>query len=246
MNSPTVLVIQADGAFSQFLREAGCRVLNLELVRATPIEDLSDFAAMLERIDEYDGLLITSPVAAKVLVDNLKGRDLNLKVYVLGERSRDVLNAAGLNVVYRSSANTASNLLEELGRGEFAGKKLLFISGDRSMRTIPQLLSENARIDEVVVYKTIDVRPDENELERILTQLTDGVIHWVCFFSPSAVESFLKAIGDHSIGRAHVATIGETTEKRARAAGLPVNFVSPRAAAKDFAGSLMEYIKNID
>jgi uroporphyrinogen-III synthase len=248
MNFPTVLVIQADGTFSALLREAGCRVLNLEVVRATPIEDLSDFTATVQRIDEYDGLFVTSPVAARVLVDQLKasGRDLNAKVYVLGERAREVLDLSGLNVLFRSSANTASELIEAIGRDEFAGKKLLFIRGDRSMRTIPELLSENARIDEIVVYRTIDVPPDEKELKTILAQLTDGVIRWVCFFSPSGVEGFLKAVGNESIGRAAVATIGETTDKRARDAGLPVNFVSPKATAKDFAVSLMERIKNID
>jgi len=63
----TVIVARADDAFSQILREAGIEVVNLELIRTEVIEDLSEFENLISRLDEYDGVFFTSPVAAAVV-----------------------------------------------------------------------------------------------------------------------------------------------------------------------------------
>ena len=248
MKCPTVLVTQPDGTFSSLLREAGFDVLNLELVRTEPVEDLGELNSRLDNGDEFDGIFITSPVAAKILVARVNelSRDLDCKIYVLGERAREVVETAGLNVVYRPSANTASDLVGAFDTEEFAGRKLLFIRGDRSLRTIPELLQSISRVDEVVVYRTIDVWPDDSEVSAVISQLAGGLIHWVCFFSPSGVESFVKRMGEHAMRIPAVATIGETTAQSARGLGLAVDFVSTKSTASDFAATFVEYIKNID
>lgn len=245
MKAPAVLVIRKDDPFSALLRKSGCRVLSLELTKTEPVEDLSEMHARFEQFGKYDGLFFTSPTAAEVF--KAQAADVSLgfrgKVYVLGGRARRVLEDTGLDLVYRSSANTAEELLETLSETEFAGKRFLFVRGDKSLRTIPEILNGKAAIDEVIVYRTVETRTDESVVESLNEQFEKGEIDWVCFFSPSGVESFRKLFGANINKAINIAVIGTTTAKKAMEAGLKPQFVSQRANAEDFAVEFIEHIK---
>ena len=231
-----ILAIRRDDEFSSTLRECGYEVINFELVRTEPVENLSEFDEMLARLDAYDGVFITSRNAARIFADRMGARNFSGKVYVLGERSRAVLENAGLNVVFRDEANTAEELINLLGAAEFSGKKLLFVRGNRSMRTVPEMLSGIAEIDEVEVYRSVHADVDETSFVNVRDKLARLEIDWVCFFSPSAVERFVELF---NAGDAKIAAIGKTTGNAVIKAGLNLRLVSPRATSKDFAGSLV-------
>ena len=240
---PAVLVIRKDDQFSQILREASLDVINLELIKTQPVADLAALREKLDRLSNYDGLFFTSQASAEVFAGKYGGRnDYKGPVYVLGERARKVLEAAGLNVIFRDSANTISALLSSFDNSEFDGKRFLFLRGDKSMRTIPDFLNGRANVEEVIVYENKSVRPDETKLTELTARITKGEIDWVCFFSPTGIEQFQKLFGvDSSIS---VAAIGTTTAQKAKSCGFSVQFISERSNAEDFANGLIERIKN--
>src|SRR5687768_1507794 len=140
MKSPAVLVIRRDDPFSSTLRENGCEIINLELIKTEPVENLVELEKRLARIKNYDGIFLTSPVAARIFLEKLResGASYNGKVYVLGERARDVIESTRLNIVFCEAANTAEELIRSFDAAEFDGKKFLFIRGSKSMRTVPE------------------------------------------------------------------------------------------------------------
>ncbi|HEX3100690.1 MAG TPA: uroporphyrinogen-III synthase, partial [Pyrinomonadaceae bacterium] len=102
MKRPTILVIRPDDGFSSFLRESGFEVLNLELIKTESVDDLTELADTIRQIDQYDGIFLTSPVAAEIFLKQLfngSGKAIRGNIYVLGERSRDVLTGSALNIV---------------------------------------------------------------------------------------------------------------------------------------------------
>ena len=235
MKERVVLVARRDDEFSDTLRENGCEVINLELIRTEPIENLSELDERLARLEAFDGVFITSQNAAKIFAERFSGRKFQGKVYLLGDRSRAVLENTGLNAVFREDANTVKELIDLLGIAEFSGKNLLFVRGNRSMRTVPEMLGNIANIDEVEVYRTFDADIDETRLVNIRVKLASREIDWVCLFSPSAVERFVKLF---DAGDVKVAVIGKTTGDAVKKAGLNLQMVSPKATSKDFAESL--------
>jgi uroporphyrinogen-III synthase len=246
MRRPAILVIRNDDRFSRLLREAGFEVLNLELIRTQPVADLSDLDDKLRRLNEYDGLFFTSPAAAEVFVRGSSGRaGFSGPVYALGDRARRVLESAGLNVVFKDSANTADELISSLEPSDIAGKKFLFVCGDKSMRTIPERLKGRATVDEIIVYETKQVPLKTEEIEDVVGRLKNGDIGWVCFFSPSAVERFSEVFDENGF-HAKAAAIGETTAQKARDMGFEVEIVSPRSNGEDFARALIGHITNIE
>ena len=247
-NALAILVLRKNGHFSFLLRQHKFEVLNLELIRTEPLDDQSELDALLKRIANYDGLFITSPAAAKVFADRLSSGGHNFlgKVYVLGDRSKRVLKSRGLDIVFRDKADTAEELIKSFPDAEFADKTFLFIRGERSMRTIPRILGATARIDEIPVYRTIDITPDAEFVSQIRTRLRRGEIGWLCFFSPSGIKSLGRVFDLDDIRKTKIAAIGETTATAATGAGWQVDFISRRSGTDDFAESLIEHIKNIE
>ena len=243
MRAPVVLVLRGSDAFSDKLKTRGLEVINLELIRTELIVDTGEIAEMLTQLDRFDGLFFTSPHAAEAFVKIQRAFDGD--IYVLGDRAKKVFDNAGINVRSQPQATTAAAMIEAFGAAEFSGKRFLFVRGDKSMRTIPDMLAGKAEIEELIVYRTIDQRPDLETERDIRARLENREIDWLCFFSPSGVDSFGKIFDTTDLIGVNTAVIGQTTAGAAEAAGLNVNFVSQRTRAEDFADDLIEHIKQI-
>jgi uroporphyrinogen III methyltransferase/synthase len=243
VSKPTaILVLRADDEFSQMLRGSGLEVFNLPLIKTEPLEDQSELHRCIAKIHEYDGLFFTSPVSAEIFGCEI-GESRNAirgKLYTMGTRAKWVLEEAGLPAFFDPSVNTAEELITSRSDDEFRGKKFLFLRGDRSILTIPNLLKEKAVVDEVVVYRTIGCRPAEADIIKTANSLRSGDFDWLCFFSPSAVEVFQDTFGTSD--RTKTATIGRTTAGRAEELGFDVSFISPRSSAIDFAQAFVSHL----
>ncbi len=248
MRHSAILVLRADGRFSELLRKNGCKVINLELLKTEEVSDLDEFVSTIQRINEYDGVFLTSPVAAEIFLRHLtsEGRKFSGKVYVLGERAKTVMDRSGLRVISSAGANTAKDLIESFDLSEFAGKNLLFIRGDRSVRTIPEMLASIAPVDELVVYNTVEAPRNDSVIEDVRDRLKMNDVAWTCFFSPSGVDTFISNFGSEDLATVKAAVIGATTARRATEMGLNVGFISERSNAEDFAAGFAAYIKNIE
>jgi uroporphyrinogen-III synthase len=243
---PSVLVIRRNDRFSELLREVGLEVQNLELIMTRPADDLSDLSQKLEKLDEYDGLFFTSPAAAEVFVERVEADSFSGSVYVLGERARKIFVEKGFDVIFRADANTAEELITSFGNSEFEGKRFLFVRGARSIRTIPELLTGTAVVDEVIVYETVAAQRNSVRIEELKAKISMGQIGWVCFFSPSAAEEFATVFDRIELGKVKSAAIGETTARQARRIAMSVEFVSKRSNPEDFAQGLIEHINSIE
>jgi len=238
MKPAFVLVVRRDDRFSELLRESGFEAHNLELISAEPLDDQTELNARLEHLNEYDGLFFTSPLAAEVFVAAEKGFDG--KIFALGWRAKNVLESAGFDVVFIEAANTAAEMMGNLDLRELTGKRLLFIRGNKSMRTVVELMDGKAAVDEVVVYETKTMEPNEATLRELRSRFQAGRIDWVCFFSPSGVEAFCD-IFEKPLSK--MAAIGETTAKTLAGAGLTADLISTEATAETFADELTKVIK---
>jgi len=247
MTARRILVIRSDDRFSKTLRDAGHDVINLNLIRTVPADDLEKLDDSLGRLNVYDGLFFTSPLAATVFVDRVADRVAELpRCYALGERAKQVLEAAGIDTIFIESANTAEEMIRAFPADEFDGQTFLFIRGDRSVRTIPELLNGRADVDEVIVYETRSERPAEKLIDEVKRKFGRNEIHWTCFFSPSGVDAFEQIFDRTEVKHRRAATIGNTTAERARKAGFDVEFISRKANSDEFARGLIEHINGIE
>lgn len=242
---PAILVLREESEFSRELRDQGFEVLDLPMIETRRLSDLSDLRKHLAEIERFDHIFLTSRAAAGVLVDELTSELLAKlpTVHVLGDKAREMLEKHGVAVKYKESANTADELLDSIGESTFAGSSILFIRGEMSLRTIPERLRAAAVVEESVVYETVDAHVENEEAVK---RLAAGEVDWLCFFSPSAVESFKKRNFAAGGKKPKAAVIGKTTANSARFHGFDVDFISERASAIEFARGLARHINGFE
>lgn len=242
----TILVIRKTDEFSRILHQNGFEVINLPTIETTPLEDLSDLETKLVRIEDYDGIFITSQPAARILAEKIDELNVNFagEIYVLGKSSFEILKSKDFNLVFFEDANTAAEMLEKISPDELNNKYFLFVRGEKSLETIPNFLAEIAVCDETIVYRNQPIALDSDSISKITVSFESSMIEAVCFFSPSGAESFISEFGTEFLHQTKIAAIGKTTADFFEKRNLKIDFVSPKATAKDFAESLIKYLKN--
>lgn len=242
-----VLVIRHEDEFTAILKSNKIEVINLPLIFTKPVADRSLLQDSFAHIESYDGIFFTSPAAANVFLETASSLSVNYKskIYALGERCRSVFANNGFEVT-GVSANTISEFLDSFDQTEFAGKRFLYLRGNKSLRIISERLAEIAQIEEVVVYTTETESIDHTEIDKISADINAKKIEWICFFSPSAVDRFIEEFGSDMLGSLKISAIGKTTETYISAAGFDVEFVSPIASSAAFAHSFLEHIERFE
>lgn len=240
-----ILVIRRFDEFSRILSENNFQVINLPLIETTPLEDLSEFEKKLDALDEYDGIFITSSAAAKIFAEELAKRntDYKGKIYVVGGKSFEILRKLNFDLIYKNEVNTAAELLEMIPQENLSGKRNLFIRGERSLNIVPDFLANFGEVDETIVYRNKEIALKTDKIKAIREKFKNVRIEFVCFFSPSAGESFIKQLGKEILHQTRIAAIGKTTAEYFQKQNLSVDFVSPKTAAQTFAESLCEHLK---
>jgi uroporphyrinogen-III synthase len=129
------------------------------------------------------------------LANTLSVAYLGSNVFCVGPNTRLFLERSGFNVM--ECKDDAAQLAETIVSG-YAGESFTFFSGNLRRNELPLLLT-NAGIDfnEIQVYETA-LTP------HTITATADGIL----FFSPSAVESYLKG---NTVTDEACFCIGETT-----------------------------------
>ena len=146
--------------------------------------------------DIFDNLIITSQNAAQSVLLHPKCEDLKTKnVFCVGLKTKALLEENGFNViVYVDYASDLAEIITLI----YSNESYTFFSGNLRKETLPKALKEaKIKFNEIQVYETT-LTP-----QKIKTTV-DGIL----FFSPSAVESYLK---DNKIKAEICFCIGNTT-----------------------------------
>lgn len=143
-----------------------------------------------------DNLIFTSKNAVQSILqhpkcDELKGKN----IFCVGMKTKDLLEENGFNVIaYTGYAADLTEIISLI----YGKETFTFFSGNLRRDVLPNTLKENGiAFNEIEVYETLLTPKKINEK-------LDGIL----FFSPSAVESYLKL---NIIKEEMCFCIGETT-----------------------------------
>jgi uroporphyrinogen-III synthase len=169
----------------------------------------ADFIKVISREFDYtnhnDFLIFTSQNAVESVLQNKAASELkSIPCFCVGEKTKGLLEKNGFEVIVISdyAAELASIICNQYPKSSFT-----FFSGNLRRDILPDALQlAQMKYDEIQVYETI-LTPHEIHTK------PDGIL----FFSPSAVESYLKAntISNEmcfSIGKATAEVIERATQ----------------------------------
>ncbi len=225
------------GGLAAELRSAGAEPVLLPLVEVAPLADLSPLDAALEKLEDYDALLLTSRNAARIFEERRRARRPDASAppaWCVGPATAQAALSTGLAVrsLPAAGADAQTLLGVLLESGSPAGRRFLFPCAVGAREGLAAgLVRAGAQVDAIPIYRSVPAPLDAGWLR---AELATGNLDALTFASPSAVRAFeaqLEAGSRAAARRAICVAIGATTAAALRDADLGPDAVAAEPSA---------------
>jgi uroporphyrinogen III methyltransferase / synthase len=251
------------------LRAKGAEVVPLPLIRIAPPQDFTPLDSALCELTDFDWLIFTSQNAVTAVADrlaalqdsketpasvipslpaqagaarNLSSSSRSLRIAAVGKATAEAAQLSGFNVTHVGHGGTAPELVHEFA-SELRGKRILLPRSNRAAAAlVVQLRDLDARITEVVAYRTVAVASVDSHTRESVSN-ADAIL----FFSPSAVNAFLALTksGVLSSLRSDIAVgaVGPVTRFALHEAGLRCDFEASEPSVNGIVAAFTAYFE---
>jgi uroporphyrinogen III methyltransferase/synthase len=212
------------------LLELGSQPILAPTIDIQPPETWTAVDRALGRLRDFDWIVFTSVNGVHFLLGRLwdTGGDVrrfgNARIAAIGEGTAQALAEYHLRADLIPETFRAEALAEAL-RPHVSGKRMLWARASRGRDVLPaELRAAGAELEEVVVYRNLDVAALDPE---VIREMESGQIDWICLSSPSIARSLHRLLthaAREQIGKSvRVASISPVTTAAVRELGLTVD-----------------------
>ena len=253
LSDKTVVVtrrVEQAKEFSDVLQQNGANVLLFPAVEIVEPASWNECDTALEHVSGYSGIVFTSRNSVKYffhrVINRKKEQDVRkCPLYAVGDKTKNAIDEFGFQTEELPGHFSAESLARMLTNGSVTGKKYLFPKGNLARNEIVDILTgHGARVDDVVVYRTLEPLMDEDRKRMISKIKTQADL--ITFFSPSSVVHFLRSFDRSDLRTKHIAVFGATTLDAAQQEGLTVNIVSPNSTLEAFVGAIRQFYSHTE
>jgi uroporphyrinogen III methyltransferase/synthase len=208
------------------LESMGAEAVEAPMIRILPPDDYSSLDAACQRIGTFDWVVFSSANAVETFIHRLLAtphdlRELKgVKLCAVGVATTARLARYGLKVDLTPAEFRAEALARAISdTADVRGLRILLPRADIGREVVAEELRlRGADVTEVVAYRTV-VEPEREGEPDIYRMLLERRIDVVTFTSPSAVRSFVSALGAEPaadlLRTTVVASIGPVTAEAA-------------------------------
>lgn len=241
----TVLVTRPEhqaASFVQELKQYGLNSVVFPTIEIRPAE-----AWKVPDLRKFDGVFFTSPNSAGFFMSKLLSESheelenlQKIKIWAVGKTTAQDLAAYGLTTQPLPKIADAVTLMEEISDDTVSGSTFLFLKGNLSLGTIPDVIRKRGgTCVELTVYENL--QPSLEASANIKELLEKGGLSCLSFTSPSTAVNFFEAIGTTAVPEGVlIAAIGTTTAKALEKIGLQVDVIPSCFDAPSFAKAIAE------
>jgi uroporphyrinogen-III synthase len=226
LTGKTILVTRSTEQSSEFsdrLTQAGATVLSFPTLEIGPPSSWQALDESIDRLDEFDWLILTSANGVSAFFDRLlaRGKDhqhlAQIKIAVVGKKTAQSLENQGIQSDFIPPDFVADALVEHFPEA-VAGCKILFPRVETGGREVlvKQLADKGAEVVEVAAYES---RCPQTIPSAALDALQRQAVDLVTFASSKTVKNFcqlLKETDRSSWEGICVASIGPQTSQTCR------------------------------
>ncbi|SDT29584.1 uroporphyrinogen III methyltransferase / synthase [Paenibacillaceae bacterium GAS479] len=235
---------------SDLIEEMGGEPCEYPVIETRALSDAS-LAAVMDAAPSYDWMFFTSVNGVEYFFRQLSeaGYDIRrfhrARIAAVGPKTRDALQARGLQAETLPGSFQAEGMLEHLAPLLLPGQRALFVRGALARDTLLQDFEQRGmEADTLTVYETL--LPEQQD-EYALECIREGRVHAITFTSSSTVTNLLEMLrraGEHNplqlLVGCEIACIGPITAQTAREAGLEPTVLSQEATMESLAAALAE------
>lgn len=244
---------EAGPALTHRLNQLGADVLEMPAFQVTPAQDDAELDRLIHALaggSDWDWILFTSANAVTFFLQRVLSLGYDLRILghcglgAVGEATARALATFHLKADFVPSKFSGLDWAAEVG--DLAGKRVLVPRSAVAPADTPdELRRRGAYVEAPIAYS---VAPTEADAD-VLDALSNGIIDWITFFSPSAVRGLLeiltKAFGRQQalslLKQPRTACIGPTTAAEAVKIGLHADLVAEEYSLDGLVESLIRW-----
>jgi len=234
------------------LEALGAEVLSLPVIGIADPDDWAAADAAIDRIAEYDWIVLTSVNGVDRLDARMQLRGLRLadlgdsRIAVVGSATAERLREFGLEPAVVPERFHAEGLVASLqAAGLCAGARVLVARAAEAREVLPdELRALGAAVDVAAVYRLVTVAPDPEVLARVAGGGVDAIV----FASGGTARRFLDVVDaagfEHAdvFARAAVVSIGPVTTEALRRLGVRVDVEAEASTSEALVEALVEFL----
>ncbi len=235
----------------QNLSEMGADVLECPTIKIVPSDDLSSLKAAVERLITYDWIVFTSVNGVKYFFEYLFENGLDaralghIKTAAIGPATARMLLGFGLQTDIIPETYRAESVVEAFSGQNMAGRRVLLPRAGGARTVLPRELKKmGADVDEVITYQAVQ---DNQNVDILLENLQNSLVHMVTFTSSSTVKNFRALLDDQLVSRlmegVTVACIGPITADTAKESGFDVHVVAGEFTIPGLCEAIVQYYR---
>jgi uroporphyrinogen III methyltransferase/synthase len=236
---------------SSALAQLGAEPVEVPVIVITDPTSYDALDQSLERVAEFDWLVLTSANGVTAVVERLRYLGMDIrdlkgpKVAAIGPGTAKALERFAVRVDLVPREFVAEALAEALLEQGIAGKRVLLARAEEARDVLPVSLQEaGAQVTVAPCYRTV---PAEGVGERIRKLIESNEVDAITFASSSSVRAFVDGLAGQNVaeltGGLVVACIGPITAGAARDTGLHVDVVPDEYTIPGLAEALAEFAR---
>ena len=221
---------RGNAEFANKIISHGGNPIDLTTIKIEPLTNTDRFMRALVKPSEYDWIAFTSSNGVEIVFDFLRGLGKDARVFcsakvaAIGRETAAALAECGINTDFVPTIYTSKELGKQLAAcWNLHGKKILLLRSQAASNELVEWLERaGAEVNNVPAYR---IAAAKSKCDWLIKKITDGIIDWVTFASPSSVESFFEQIQCDLVNSSSVkvASIGPTTSEELRRLGVKVD-----------------------
>lgn len=168
-------------------------IIHRPLIKSVSLEDYTQADKVLRRLSTYDWIVFTSTNGVEIFFQRLNAIGLDTrsigtaKIAAIGRTTAERLKAFGVLADMQPKLESSVGLLEEFKKISVKDKRILLVRPKvGSSVLLDGLADTKAAVEEVMVYRNVDIEPEETDFD---------FIDQILFTSGSTIRAFLKIYG---------------------------------------------------
>ncbi len=197
-------------------------IIHRPLIKSVPLDDYTQADKVLKRLNTFDWIVFTSTNGVEFFFQRLNAVGLDtrsigtVKVAAIGKTTAEKLKTFGVLVDMQPNLESSAGLLEEFKKVSVKGKRILLVRPKvGSSMLLDDLADADAAIEAVVVYRNVNIEPEETDFD---------FIDQILFTSGSTIRAFLKQYGSVPDGK-KVYCLGQPTLNEAKKHNIPAELL---------------------
>jgi uroporphyrinogen III methyltransferase/synthase len=197
-------------------------IVHRPLIKSVPLDDYKQADKVLKQLNSFDWIVFTSTNGVEFFFQRLNALGLDtrsigtVKVAAIGQTTAEKLKTFGVLVDMQPKLESSIGLLEEFKKVSVKGKPILLVRPKvGSSVLLDGLADAEAAIEALVVYRNIEIEPEETDFD---------FIDQILFTSGSTVRAFLKRYNSIPEG-IKVYCLGQPTLNEAKKHNIPAELL---------------------